>query len=407
MNSASQSQGMARNVALYPWFKFCQNLMFWQAIWFLYFQDRLSASDAILLYAIYDIATTLLEVPSGYASDRFGRKVTLLVSSVFGAVGVLTLGLADGIWLFVAGQFFLGASAAFVSGTDSSMLYESLHADGREGEVEAQELRGWRFMFAALAVSAVTGGVLSLWSFELVFFMSGVAMLASIAVVALMSEPPHDARSKESEALRISQLKDSFRHPVLIWLLCLSVLMYGYSHLPFVFGQPFILEALSAIGFAPEAPAVSGAVTTIMMIVSVLASLVVPALRRRFGLAIMLLSAFALQILLAAVLAATSATAAIGILFLRMVPSSISGPLVSARIQPLLGDSSRATFLSIKSLVGRLMFAGSLWAASLATTDVGEMSHADIRLVLGWYVAAGIAALTVLAFSARRIGIDG
>ena len=55
----------ARNIAIYPWFRFCQNLIFWQAVWFLYFQAELSATEAILLYAIYDVGTTALEVPSG------------------------------------------------------------------------------------------------------------------------------------------------------------------------------------------------------------------------------------------------------------------------------------------------------------------------------------------------------
>ncbi|SHL15368.1 hypothetical protein SAMN05444414_10669 [Roseovarius marisflavi] len=41
----------ARNIAIYPWF--------------LYFQAQLSATEAILLYAIYDVGTTALEVPSG------------------------------------------------------------------------------------------------------------------------------------------------------------------------------------------------------------------------------------------------------------------------------------------------------------------------------------------------------
>ena len=38
---------MQRNIALYPWFKFVQQLLFWQAIWFLYFESRLSAAEAI------------------------------------------------------------------------------------------------------------------------------------------------------------------------------------------------------------------------------------------------------------------------------------------------------------------------------------------------------------------------
>jgi len=68
---------MNRNIRLYPWFKFVQQLIFWQATWFLYFETHLSAAEAILLYVVSDISTTALEVPSGYMSDRVGRKFTL------------------------------------------------------------------------------------------------------------------------------------------------------------------------------------------------------------------------------------------------------------------------------------------------------------------------------------------
>ena len=97
---------MSRNVALYPWFKFFQNLIFWQAVWFLYFQNTLSAAEAIALYAVYDIATTCLEVPSGYMSDRLGRRRTLIMASLAAilgsallAIGGAFLGLCGGAGL--------------------------------------------------------------------------------------------------------------------------------------------------------------------------------------------------------------------------------------------------------------------------------------------------------------------
>lgn len=67
--------------------------------------------------------------------------------------------------------------------------------------------------------------------------------------------------------------------PVLIWLFSLSVLMYGFSHIPFVFGQPFISEALIAGGWQAEVPLVSGSVSAVMMIVSVVASVLATKLR--------------------------------------------------------------------------------------------------------------------------------
>jgi MFS family permease len=395
----------ARNIRLYPWFKFFQNLLFWQAIWFLFFQNSLSASEAILLYAVYDLATTVLEVPSGYASDRFGRRPTLLVSMGAGLVGMLCFVAGDSFAAFCAGQICLGASAAFASGTDSAFLFESLAAENRAEDIEAEELTAFRATFAGLALSAVIGGGVALWSFTFAFVLSAVAFAAAFGVVLRFCEPPHHGETT-SEAMRLDALKGAFRVPVLVWLFGLGVLMYGFSHIPFVYGQPYIEQALDRVGLAAEAPLVSGAVTAVMMILSLGASLLAPVLRRRIGLGPMLLLAFGMQVGLAAALALTNSVQAIVFLFLRMVPSSLSQPFIVARIQPLLGSAARATFLSLKSLVGRLLFAASLWVAAMQTSDIGQMDFPEIRLVLGWYVAVGLVALLALGLAARRVGVE-
>ena len=397
-----------RNLVLYPWFKFLQNLLFWQAIWFLFFQNTLSASDAILLYAVYDIATTLFEVPSGYMSDRLGRRTTLIASSAAGFLGMVVFATADTFGAFVLGQTLLGASIAFVSGTDSAFLYESLVAEGREDEVEAQELRAWRFTFSGLACSAVVGGIMALWSFELAFATCAIAFAAAVVVTLRCVEPPHTKTeiAQGAEWLRFRSLGAAFTKPVLIWLFVLSTLMYGFSHIPFVFGQPFILAALDRIGLAGEAPLVSGTVTAIMMLVSVGTSMLAPRLRKLLGLPVLLCTAFAMQIFLAAVLALTSSVVAIAFLFLRMVPDSLSRPFILARVQPLLSDDSRATYLSLRSLAGRVTFAASLWVASLSTSEVGQMAHSEIRTVLTWYVIAGTICLAGLVLMARRAAVE-
>ncbi|MBT8414782.1 MAG: MFS transporter [Boseongicola sp.] len=397
---------MARNIAVYPWFKFFQNLLFWQAVWFLFFQDVLSASQAVILYAVYDLATTIAEVPSGYFSDRIGRRFTLLISalSAVGAAFLLLFGAS--FEAFILAQILWGISAAFVSGTDSSILYESLAAMDRSDEVEVQELRAWRFSFTGLAASAMTGGAMSLVAYDLAFAATAVAMISWAICAFLMAEPPRERGPSASEALRFIHLKEAFTNPILIWLFVLSTLMYGFSHIPFVFGQPFIFEALAARGWSGEAPLVSGFVSTVMMLVSVAASWLVPPLRKRIGLAAILLFAMSIQVGLVGVLAVTNSVLAIAFLFLRMVPSSIHGPLLIARVQPILNDDSRATYLSIKSLVGRLMFAASLWIAAAATTDVGLMSYPEIQAVLGWYFAIGLLAFCALAVLARRIPIE-
>jgi MFS family permease len=401
--------GAARNIRLYPWFKFFQNLTFWQAIWFLFFQGRLSAAEAVIFYAIYDIATTLLEVPSGYFSDRFGRRVTLILSGGFMVLAGVLLTLGDGFLAFAMAQAALGAGMAFASGTDTALLYESLTDTGRSDEVEAQEVRAWRFSFAALALSALSGGLASLIWERLPFLLSALAYGAMLLVILRLSEPSHrdgSAVPQGDEALRLGSLKRALLHPVLIWLFLLGVLMYGFSHLPFIFGQPFILQALETRGLETAAPLVSGAVTTVMMLVSVVASWGAVPLRNRIGLPAILILAFGIQVLLAGVLAATASLVAVVFLFLRMVPDAMSRPFIMARIQPLLNDDARATYLSLRSLVARLAFAGSLLVAAGVASPDGAMPHEEISRILTWYAGAGLLALVVLAGAARHLPIE-
>ena len=337
--------GAARNITLYPWFKFLQNLVFWQAVWFLYFQAELSAAQAILLYAIYDIGTTALEVPSGYMSDRIGRRFTLVASAVAGLTGASLLAFGDGFSVFAAAQILLGASAAFASGTDSAILYESLAVTGRTNEIEQQELRAWRFTFIALALSAVIGGLLSLWGGTYPFLAGAIAFAGVLLVTFGFREPTHSQSDlpQGAELIRFRSLRNALIEPILLWLFALGVLMYIFSHILFVFGQPFILQALQDTGFQKDAPLVSGTVSAVMMLLSVAASLFAPWLRNRLGLSNILLLAFALQIAFSGTLALTSEAIAILILFLRMIPNSLSRPFILARVQPLLSNDSRAT----------------------------------------------------------------
>ncbi|MEL6588176.1 MAG: hypothetical protein AAFQ50_16260, partial [Pseudomonadota bacterium] len=196
---------------------------------------------------------------------------------------------------------------------------------------------------------------------------------------------------------RLSHLRTALLHPVLAWLFALTVLMYAFSHVPFVFGQPFIQQALQSSGLSDEVPLVSGIVTASMMCVSLMVSVVAPRLRRATGLTLLLLMAFALQIALPGVLAWAMGPLAILFLLSRMVPDALARPFVVARIQPMLQDDSRATYLSLQSLCGRLLLAASLAVAASQTSDVGLMAEADLRGVLWAYAMVGAGCLLVLA----------
>ena len=388
---------MDRNIRLYPWFKFFQNLIFWQAVWFLFFQAQLSAADAILLYAVYDIATTVLEVPSGWLSDRAGRRVTLILGAAAGLAGSVLLVLGGSFWVFAAAQVCLGTGAALVSGTDSSLLYESLSREDRSDEIEAEEVRAWRFSFSALALSAFAGGAMSLGDPVLPFQASGLAGLAVLLIAIRFREPSGIV------VVVSGSWGGLLSQPMLVWCFVLALSMYVFSHVPYVFGQPFMLEALSARGFSGETPLISGTVTATMMLVSVAASWAARGLRRRAGFGGTMLVALGLQVALIGILTASDHPLAIAFLALRMVPDALARPFLLARIQPLLSDRLRATYLSMQSLSGRLVLAASLILGAGDASREGAFAHGEMQAILVWYLAAGVAVLMALGLTWRAV----
>jgi MFS family permease len=394
---------MRRNIALYPWFKFVQQLIFWQATWFLYFESRLSAAEAILLYVVADMATTVLEVPSGYMSDRLGRRKTLVAAAVLYVLATGLLVVSDGFALLALANVLLGAAWAFASGTDTSLLYESLKAEARADEVEAQELKAWRFSFAALAISALTGGALALLDARLPYVATAIAAFALLALTLALREPPPSPQTGHRDNLRA--IGASLGNPTLLWLLGLSLATYAFSHVPFVFGQPFIREAMTAAGYGSETPLISGVVTFLMMTASLAVSLVAPTMRRALGLRGILILAFAMQVGLTAALALSNSLFVMALLLLRMVPESLSTAFMLARTQPLLPDTVRATYLSLQSLAGRVVFSALLAFAALYAPADAEIAYADMQVILAGFAVLGVAMLIALAATTRRAGI--
>lgn len=235
------------------------------------------------------------------------------------------------------------------------------------------------------------------------FLASALAAAIAVGIAFRFREPSRpEALTDSPRQTQLQAMLRAFRTPVLAWLFVLTLMMYVFSHVPFVFGQPFIQEALDATGLGQDAPLVSGVVTSLMMLVSVGTSWLAPVLRRALGLATMLLAAFAVQIALSGVLAISNDVLVISVLLLRMVPDSLSRPFIIARIQPLLPDQSRATYLSMQSFFGRLLLSLTLIGFSYRTSAEAALSYPEIREILIWYVAAGIVILTGLAVTARH-----
>jgi len=121
-----------RNLKLIEWIQITQSMVFVASVLVPYFQFRgLEFSQILLLQSIFAIASVVLEVPSGYFSDKLGRKKTLNIAylSLVVAVFIFYNGSSFTILAFAELAFAFGYS--LVSGTVTALLYESLEELGQ------------------------------------------------------------------------------------------------------------------------------------------------------------------------------------------------------------------------------------------------------------------------------------
>ena len=78
---AAASEALERNLRLYAWHQLTAGTLFWGPIFFFYFSERFPVEQVLQLASIYYLSVVLLEVPSGYFSDRISRVATLRISN--------------------------------------------------------------------------------------------------------------------------------------------------------------------------------------------------------------------------------------------------------------------------------------------------------------------------------------
>lgn len=86
-----------------------------------------ATANAIGLYTgIGWIAGFLIEIHSGYISDTFGHKKTLIVAKISLLLSTLLFVIGDSLTYFIFGSIFIAVGFAFTSGTQNAFLHNTL-----------------------------------------------------------------------------------------------------------------------------------------------------------------------------------------------------------------------------------------------------------------------------------------
>lgn len=391
-----------RNVRLYPAYQSARHALFWLPIFFLYFSSVCTVEQVLALEGIYYGCVVLLEVPSGYLSDRWGRRPTLIAASVATLCAHLLFALGASFWTFAGAQALLAAGMAFNSGTDSTLLYESLAHEGDEESYGRREGRAQSMGLATMAVASLFGGGLALLHLRFAYVASACAAAAGVLLCLAFVEPSHQRRAR-APIRQLGDVARALRKPALAWVFAYVVVMTVLNHVPYELVQPWVMLMLADVGAVSWTPVLTGAVAAVTMFLSALGSRWSMELSVRLGLPATLLGMTALQITVIGIMGLTIHPVLLALLLLRGIPGAVMLPVTHATVLPELDAGLRATHLSVQSLAGRLAFSAALFASTTLIGPHDQLTVEGLQSLTTTLALAAIIAWLALALFVRAV----
>jgi MFS family permease len=212
----------------------------------LFFQEHgLSLTEVMLLQAIYSLSVALFEIPSGYIADIFGRKQTIVFSTIFSFIGFLVFSFYGGFYAFALAQVLIGIGGSLMSGSDSAIIYDTLLETKSKTSYTKIEGRNYAIGNFSEAAAGILGGFLAVGSLYLPIYVQTSILFFSIPIALTLVEPTIHEENKLDRSFRAIMevvkfsLVDNTR---LRWLIIYSSAM-GVATLSMAwFAQPFFKE---------------------------------------------------------------------------------------------------------------------------------------------------------------------
>lgn len=157
----------------------------------------LSLTEVLLGESVFAATILLFEVPSGVLADRLGRKNTLIAGAVFMASGIIVFALAQSFTHVLMTQALCGIGAAFQSGADSALLFDSLKLLGRENEFKKVLGQTQTVTYLIAIPTTMSSGLISDW-LGVRFAITLTAAVSCFYLVnfLLLTEPPEQAEGR-------------------------------------------------------------------------------------------------------------------------------------------------------------------------------------------------------------------
>lgn len=203
----------------------------------------LSLVQISLIESIFIGSIFLMEVPTGILADRFGRKWSIVASTLLVMCGELMFLFARDFNWYVVMALVTGAGFAFASGAIEALIYDSMPPENREEAMKRAMGRVNSYSLIAFVIAPIIGALIigdaAVENFIPAIILTVVALLIGVISGLTLREPAIDTLEKKPGSWEL--LRDGvflLRHHARLRRLALLV----------VFTAPFTDAIITTLG---------------------------------------------------------------------------------------------------------------------------------------------------------------
>ena len=319
----------------------------------------LTMGDFFFIQGVASLSIFFTEIPSGYVSDLFSRKHTLIISFLCWIAGDLIWIFGSGFIPIMLGELIFGLAIACASGTFEAYFYDLLKKRHKENLFHIKYAKMKTLSNIVMAISSLTGAfIYQHFGPTIPLWLTVFCLTGAVVIVSVLPDVPESRRivardkSKWQDVLDIS--KYALKHKQLKWLMLFPA-VYGTLTLVLMWGLQSVMVVKEVPVFMFGFVVFGVALTRILFSASSGRVLEKVQLSGIIKLLCLLIVVASLASCVAVYLPMWAVYICLGLMILGAASVSLSNISTSVLINHRIKSDERATILSVASMICRAM----------------------------------------------------
>ena len=312
----------------------------------------LSQTEIYILESVWAVTIFLLEVPSGYFADYLGRKFSISMGAFLSTMGFIIYCLYPEFYWMILAHILFGTGYSFISGADSALAFDSLALLSKHEEYKKFEGNSIAVMGVSEAVASVIGGVVAVTSLDAPVILQTIVYSLMLVCCLFLTEPERVKLKGESPVKDLLKITYFSLHGEnrIKWLILYGAVAGTLTHTMVWLTQPYYELVGIPLGWF-------GVLWAIQMLALGIfarsAGYYERVVGERYALPSLLLIGIVTYVLIGMSPSIWCLPALLGFYFVR----GVHMPILMHRLNELVESDIRATVLSVRNLVQKLLYA--------------------------------------------------